>query len=340
MGIRATYWFPSMRKRIQSHIENCITCLMANASTHAKEGDMQIEKAPDLPFEVVHIDHFGPLPTTRDGYKYILVVIDAFSRYTWFIPTRSTGTQEVCEQLQNLFNTFGIPKELVSDRGTAFTSNDFTRWVDAQKIKHRKVAVAAPWANGLAERANRFLKTSLAKLVKDPNEWKSYASTVQYVVNNTMHKAIKATPSKLLLGYEQRQHTDMPLTTLINQLGKIEIDLEKERQLARDIAIQATEKIRNYNKIYYDKRHKSPTTYNIGDFVVIRDLQLKPGQHKKFKANYKGPYVITKVLNNHRYVVQDVPGFNHTAKPYNSILSPDKLKPWKNDITNYKTDVN
>lgn len=46
------------------------------------------------------------------------------------------------------------------------------------------------------------------------------------------------------------------------------------------------------------------------------------------KPNYKGPYVIDKVLNNNRYVVKDIPGFNITTRPCNAILSPDKLKPW------------
>lgn len=120
---------------------------------------------------------------------------------------------------------------------------------------------------------------------------------------------------------------------MIDQLTNIEKNIEVERQTARDIAIEASEKIRNYNRIYYDKKHRLPTAYNQGDFVVIRDLQAKTGQSKKLKTNYKGPYVIAKALNNNRYVVQDVSGFNHTSKTYNSsILSPDKLKPWKESV--------
>jgi len=38
--------------------------------------------------------------------------------------------------------------------------------------------------------------------------------------------------------------------------------------------------------------------------------------------------MITKILNHNRYVVKDIPGFNQTSKPYNSILSADKLKLW------------
>ncbi|EFN79146.1 hypothetical protein EAI_08641, partial [Harpegnathos saltator] len=80
-------------------------------------------------------------------------------------------------------------------------------------------------------------------------------------------------------------------------------------------------------KSCYDARHRKPTTYKTGDFVLIRDGHSKIGGSKKLKSKYKGPYQITKILNNNRYVVTDIPGFNVTSKPYNSILSLDKIKP-------------
>ncbi|KAK2575153.1 hypothetical protein KPH14_012672 [Odynerus spinipes] len=64
-------------------------------------------------------------------------------------------------------------------------------------------------------------------------------------------------------------------------------------------------------------------------FIVAK---CTPGTSKKTKVAYKGPYRVAKVLNNNRYVIQDIPGFNLTPKPYNSILSPDKLKPWIREV--------
>jgi hypothetical protein len=61
---------------------------------------------------------------------------------------------------------------------------------------------------------------------------------------------------------------------------------------------------------------------------MIRNTTVKPGEEKKFKPSYKGPYQITKELNYNRYVVQDIPGFNISSRAYNAILSPDRLKAW------------
>jgi len=149
------------------------------------------------------------------------------------------------------------------------------------------------------------------------------------VINNTYHKAIKSTPSKLLFGYDQHCcHADSKLVKFLNNLANIELNSDEQRENERKIAKEATDKLRNYNKAYYDKRHKVPSIYNLGDYVLIRDTFVKPGENKKLKPSYKGPYMIAKKLNNNRYVIQDIPGFNITAKPYNSILSPDRLKPW------------
>jgi len=225
-----------------------------------------------------------------------------------------------------LFNIFGNPENLVTDCGSAFTSNEFSSFTNNLNIKTRKVAVASPWANGLVERVNRFLKSSLIKTADFQGDWKNNIRKVQYVINNTVNSSIKASPSKLLLGYEQRNHTDKHLRQQIDRWFQIEIDIERDREVAKDTALQANDQLRKYNQVYYDRKHKKPV-YKSGDLVLVRNLQSKSGTSNKLKPNYKGPYIISKVLNNNRYVVKDIPGFNITQKPYNTISS-DKLKSW------------
>lgn len=76
------------------YIDNCLTCIVANSSLNKSEGEIQLTAAPKSPLEALHIDHFGPLPETSDNYKHIMVVVDAYTRFTWLFPTRSTGAKE------------------------------------------------------------------------------------------------------------------------------------------------------------------------------------------------------------------------------------------------------
>jgi len=131
-----------------------------------------------------------------------------------------------------------------------------------------------------------------------------------------------------MFGYEQRGHADFNFAQLTKQLADIDSNLEDERNKARDIAGTASDLVRNYNKQYRDKHLQKPSMYKEGDYVLIRNTRIKPGENAKIKPRYKEPYMVAKLLGNNRYVIQDIPGFNISARPVNTILSSDKLKYW------------
>lgn len=151
------YWFPAMRKRIYDYVDNCFKCIMSNDSTNRFEKELSSYPSPTVPMDTIHIDHFGPLQETPQRYKHILVIVDAFTRFTWLRAVKSTTSRETIEHLRNIFTEYGNPTTIVSDRGTAFTSKEFAAFTTDTLIKHRQIAVAAPWANGLVERVNRVL---------------------------------------------------------------------------------------------------------------------------------------------------------------------------------------
>lgn len=155
-----------------------------------------------------------------------------------------------------MFHIFGNPCIIVSDRGTAFTAREFSSFVKERKIYHRLVAVAAPWANGVVERVNRFLKSSISKIIDNLHDWKSCLPSVQYTINNTYPLALKALPNKILLGYELRDQPDIELIRFLNKIASSSLDSETDRVNARKLELQTTDKVKQYNKMYYDKNHK------------------------------------------------------------------------------------
>lgn len=327
-GITGHYWFPCLKVKVRQYLDNCVTCLSYSIAAGKPEGELQIFEKETIPFNTLHIDHFGPLEATMDKYKHILVVIDAFTKFVWLFPAISTGSEEVIEILGSLFSTFGLPSRIISDRGTAFTSNKFNQFISEAKIKHVKIAVASPWANGQVKRVNRFLKSTLSKIVENPFEWRSFLGRVQYVINNTHNKAIDATPSKALLGYDQKRQLDEGLKQLLKQLQNIMDNYDEARVKTRNTAQIVNRTMQEYNKVRYDKRHKKCSIYKAGDLVLLRKLQNKPGENQKLVPKYKGPYQVKTVLNKNRYVIIDVPGYQLTQKPLNTIVSADKIKPW------------
>ena len=72
------------------------------------------------PLEVLDLDHIGPLRADVSGSKFILVIIDAFSRWVELYPTKTTTAVETASCIFQHFGRFGTPEVVHTDRGTAF----------------------------------------------------------------------------------------------------------------------------------------------------------------------------------------------------------------------------
>lgn len=83
-----------------------------------------------------------------------------------------------------------------------------------------------------------------------------HSATCAHVLNNTYHSSIKATPAKLLFGIDMRGHLDIELVNFLNDIAKVDFNILDEREKSRELAIKTINKIKEYNKQYYDKRHK------------------------------------------------------------------------------------
>ena len=78
----------------------------------------------DVPFRRVAIDLIGPInPTTNEGHRYILTIVDYATRYPEAVALKGCTAKEVAEALMTVFNRVGIPNELFTDRGRQFTGN-------------------------------------------------------------------------------------------------------------------------------------------------------------------------------------------------------------------------
>ena len=84
------------------------------------------------PHHTLHIDHLGPFVKTKNGNKYILVVVDGFSKFTYLKPVSNTSTKEAIEKLEEIFVTMGNLRRLICDAGT---SKEFTEHVNKKGIR-------------------------------------------------------------------------------------------------------------------------------------------------------------------------------------------------------------
>jgi len=252
------------------------------------------------PLQTFHIDFMGPLQSTHKAYKHILAVIDGFTKLCWLYPKKSTSSKDVITRLEAQSAIFGNPAQIISDRGTAFTSDEFKKYCEDEGIELHAVTTGVPRANGQVERLNATIVSVLSKLsLDDPSKWYKFVNQVQQTINLTYCRRTHTTPFELLVGIKVRTKTVVLLKAMIEQ-ELIQL-FQDNRDEIRKAAKQQILTMQNENKHSYNLRRRPAATYKVADIVAIKRTQLGGGL--KLKPKYLGPYHVTKVKPKDTYDV-------------------------------------
>ena len=137
------------------------------------------------------------LSTYNDGYKYVLLLIDVFSRYVWTVPIKSKTGPSTVMALKSIFKEGGKTNKLRTDKGSEFTNREVQKFLKSQDVYHF-VTQNEPKAN-FAERAIKTIKMKLYRYMTQHQTFR-YIDVLRQVVdayNNTYHRSIKTAPSKV-----------------------------------------------------------------------------------------------------------------------------------------------
>lgn len=243
--IKEHYWFSKMRKFIKKYVNSCLECAHNKIPAGKKEGFLHPIPKISTPFHTIHIDHLGPFVTSKRKNVYILVIIDAYSKFIVIKAVKNTRSNTSIAVLRDYFGTFGLPTRLISDRGTSFTSDKFKKFMTELGIRHIQNAVASPRANGQVERYNRTILDSLAAQNHGHDEklWDDRLLQVQWGLNNTINKGTGKSPSEILFGLKLINTSEGHIMSeinsdLTNQIVEDVLDKEIDNENVRgDIGV-------------------------------------------------------------------------------------------------------
>ena len=92
-----------------------------------------------------------PLLISFPTGEYLLVVIDAYTRFSEVDILQSTSAASVIPLFNRSFATLGIPPVLCSDNDPPFTSHEFKKYMEESGVEHQRITALWPQANGEAE---------------------------------------------------------------------------------------------------------------------------------------------------------------------------------------------
>jgi transposase InsO family protein len=161
------------------------------------------------------MDFIVGLPRTRAGYDSIWVVVDRLTKAAHFIPVKTTYNNTVLAELymSRIVCLHGIPKKIISDRGTQFTSHFWQQLHEALGTHSKFSSAYHPQTDGQTERTNQILEDMLrACALQDQLGWDKRLPYVEFSYNNSYQASLKMSPFEALYGRNCRTplHWDQP----------------------------------------------------------------------------------------------------------------------------------
>ncbi|UYV71106.1 hypothetical protein LAZ67_8001723 [Cordylochernes scorpioides] len=326
--IKSKYFWPSMLKDVSEFVKTCHLCQSRKGSNQLPSGLLQPIPPANFPFERIGIDFVGPLPSTKNRKKWIIVLTDYYTRYAETRAVSEATVKEVSKFLvEDIFLRHGAPQYLISDRGSQFTSNLMKEVMKTCKIKHCFTTSYHPQTNGLTERLNRTLINMLSMYVNtDQKNWDEILPFITHAYNTTIQETTGYSPFFLMFGREP--------TSLLDDRN-ISVDIDKDDydeyikhhldkiNRTRKLVINNTIKTQERMKKNYDKKHME-RSYEPGELVAVWTPIRKIGKCEKLLRKYFGPYRILKKLSNVNYLIE--PKDNPGQDPL--IVHVSRLKPY------------
>ena len=135
-------------------------------------------------------------PFHNKGYKYILLVIDVFSKVVYVEALKRKTGDQTAEAMDKILQRAESPTMLVTDGGREFFNSRFFNVMVSHNIHHFRTPTRTSWKTSVAERANRTIKTRISRWMQQTKR-KDWISVYQQIVENynkTPHSAHKMAP--------------------------------------------------------------------------------------------------------------------------------------------------
>ncbi|CAF5091467.1 unnamed protein product, partial [Rotaria sp. Silwood1] len=189
----------------------CILCQQYK-SNNQKPGGLMKPIIVSEPWHTVGIDITGPLPKTRRGNRFILVVVDYFTKWVELFPLQSIKSTIIAQLfLDEVICRFGFPIRVISDNGVQFLSKIFIQLCNILGIQHQRTPLYHPQSN-LSERINRTLKPMLASLAhNDSKSWDLKLSQIAFALRTAPSESTDNSTAFLMFGRHPRQPLDLLL---------------------------------------------------------------------------------------------------------------------------------
>nr|GEV08129.1 reverse transcriptase domain-containing protein [Tanacetum cinerariifolium] len=278
----AGFFWPSIYRDAHEMIKTCDICQRQGKISQRDEMPQNSIQVCEI-FDIYDIDFMGPFPSSK-GNKYILVAVDYLSKWVEAKALPTNDARVVVKFLKPLFSRFDIPQAIISDRGTHFCNDQFTRVMIKYEVTHRLATAYHPQTSGQVEVSNLGLKRFLERTVRENRtSWSDKLDDALWAFRTAYKTPIGCTPYKLVYGkschllhelehkaYWALKHVNFNLKTASDH-RKLQLN---ELSELRDQAYENSVIYKERTKKLHDFKIKN-RIFNVSDQVLLINSRLK-----------------------------------------------------------------
>nr|GFA49979.1 reverse transcriptase domain-containing protein [Tanacetum cinerariifolium] len=294
------YW-PTIYKDTFELVKRCDSCQRQGKISQKDEMPQNFIQICET-FDVWGIDFMGPFPSSK-GNKYILVAVDYLSKWVEAKAFPTNDARVVVKFLKSLFSRFGTPKAIISDRGTHFCNDQFSRVMAKYGVTHRLSTAYHPQTSEQVEVTNRGLKRILERTVgENHTSWSDKLEDALWAFRTAFKTSVGCTLYHLVYGkachlplelehkaYWALKHSNFDLKTAGDH-RKLQLN---ELSELRDQAYENSLIYKERTKKLHDDKIKNHI-FNVSDQVLLFNSRLKIFSGK-LKSHWSGPFTIFEI---------------------------------------------
>ncbi|GFW50246.1 hypothetical protein TNCV_4696641 [Trichonephila clavipes] len=298
--VRERFCWGKVRADVEQWCKSCDACSARKGPKIRSRGKLHRYNV-GAPFERIAFDILGPLPRTASGNKYLLVVMDYFTKWPEVYPIPDQEAPTVAEAVvQHWISRYGVPLQLHSDQGRNFVSAVLKGVCELLGIDKTKTTPLHPQSDGMVERFNRTILNNLSLMVsKNQQDWDQKVPLFLLAYRSAVHETTGYSPSQMLFGRDLRLPCDLLFGRKVicysspeEYVQNLQARFEDVHNLARERINLRTEKM----KTRYDTK-ATGHQFKEGDKVWFYNPTRRKGLSPKLQSHWDGPYTILKIIN-------------------------------------------
>ncbi|KAK3560222.1 hypothetical protein QTP86_000841 [Hemibagrus guttatus] len=271
--VHCRFWWPSLASNVEGHVRACPTCAQTRTSRQLPEGLLEPLPNPQCPWSHLSVDFLTDLPDSG-GHTAVLVVVDRFSKGCKLIPLKGlpSAMQTVEALFLHVFRNFGLPEDILLDRGSQFTSRVWRSLCARLGIRVSLSSGYHPQTNGQAERLNqeigRFLRSYCSR---EQHRWSEFLPWAEYAQNSLTHSSMGLTPFQCVLGY---QPPLFPWSGEPSDVPVVEEWYQRSQEVWERAHVRLQRAVRR-QRIQADRRRCPHPSYQVGQKVWLSTWNLR-----------------------------------------------------------------